>query len=91
MRKQISYIAPGQTAKALMLSYLTFSVPIVLLGVLVAFIRYGEMPISAVFTALFLNAVAGFALLWIACQAYNWVAARVGGIEVMLSDATDED
>jgi type IV secretory pathway TrbD component len=40
MKKQISFIAPGQTAKALILVYLTFSVPIVLLGVLVAFIRY---------------------------------------------------
>lgn len=34
MKKQISFIAPGQTAKALILVYLTFSVPIVLLGVL---------------------------------------------------------
>jgi len=41
MKKQISFIAPGQTAKALILVYLTFSVPIVLLGVLVAFFRYG--------------------------------------------------
>ncbi|MGI4815852.1 MAG: hypothetical protein ACRYG5_08625 [Janthinobacterium lividum] len=89
MKKQISYIAPGQTAKALMLIYLTFSVPIVLLGIVVAFIRYGEMPVSTVFTALFLNVVVGFALLWVACQAYNWVAGRFGGIEVTLSDTRE--
>ena len=39
MKKQISFIAAGQTAKALILVYLTFSVPIVLLGVLVAYVR----------------------------------------------------
>jgi hypothetical protein len=86
MKKQISFIAPGQTAKALILVYLTFSVPIVLLGVLVAFIRYGSVELSTVFSALLLNAILGFVLLWIACHAYNWVASRFGGIEIQLSD-----
>ncbi|MGI4858017.1 MAG: hypothetical protein ACRYHA_14110 [Janthinobacterium lividum] len=94
MKKQISYIAPGQTAKALMLIYLTFSVPIVLLAILVGFLKYGQMEIgpvfSAIFSALILNAVVGFILLWIACQAYNWVASRFGGIEIVLSDSPDD-
>lgn len=94
IKKQISYIAPGQTAKALMLIYLTFSVPIVLLAILVGFLKYGQMEIgsvfSAIFSALILNAVAGFVLLWIACQAYNWVASRFGGIEIVLSDAPED-
>lgn len=90
MKKQISFIAPGQTAKALILIYLTFSVPIVLLGAAVAFLRYGSVEISAILSALLLNAVIGFALLWIACQAYNWVAARFGGIEITLSDIEDD-
>lgn len=90
IKKQISYIAPGQTAKALMLIYLTFSVPIVLLAILVAFFRYGQIPIAAVFSALIVNAVVGFVLLWIACQAYNWVASRFGGIEIVLSDAPED-
>ena len=84
MKKQISFIAPGQTAKALILVYLTFSVPIVLLGVLVAFFRYGSVELSTVFSALLLNAILGFILLWIACHAYNWVASRFGGIEIVL-------
>ncbi|KAG0162319.1 hypothetical protein DFQ30_002331, partial [Apophysomyces sp. BC1015] len=90
MKKQISYIAPGQTAKALILVYLTFSVPIMLLGVLVALIRYGSVELSTVFSALILNALLGFVLLWIACRAYNWVASRFGGIEIVLSDASEE-
>jgi hypothetical protein len=90
MKKQISFIAPGQTAKALILVYLTFSVPIVLLGVLVAFIRYRSVELSTVFSALLLNAILGFVLLWIACHAYNWVASRFGGIEIQLSDAPEE-
>lgn len=94
IKKQISYIAPGQTAKALMLIYLTFSVPIVLLAILVGFLKYGQMEIgsvfSAIFSALIINAVVGFILLWIACQAYNWVASRFGGIEIVLSDSPDD-
>jgi hypothetical protein len=90
MKKQISYIAPGQTAKALILVYLTFSVPIVLIGMLVAFIRYGALELSTIFSALILNAVIGFVLLWIACHAYNWVASRAGGIEITLADIPEE-
>ncbi|SDV50962.1 hypothetical protein [Chitinasiproducens palmae] len=90
MRKQISYIAPGQTAKSLILIYLTFSVPIVLLAVVVAFFRYGEIPLGTVFSALIFNALIGFVLLWIACHAYNWVASRFGGIEIVLSDLPEE-
>jgi hypothetical protein len=90
MKKQISFIAPGQTAKALILVYLTFSVPIVVIGMLVAFIRYGALELSTIFSALILNAVIGFILLWIACHAYNWVASRAGGIEITLADVPEE-
>ena len=90
MKKQISYIAPGQTAKALILVYLTFSVPIVLLGIVVAFVRFGSVELSTIFSALLLNAILGFVLLWIACHAYNWVASRFGGIEIQLTDAPEE-
>jgi hypothetical protein len=102
MKKQISYITPGQTAKALILIYLTFSVPIVVLGALVAAIQSGFASgglssgslaniLIAFFSALILNALLGFALLWIACNAYNWVASRFGGIEIALSDAPEDE
>jgi hypothetical protein len=102
MKKQISYITPGQTAKALILIYLTFSVPIVILGALVAAVQSGIASggmsstslaniVLAFFSALILNALIGFALLWIACHAYNWVASRFGGIEIALTDAPEDE
>lgn len=91
MKKQITYISPAQTAKALVLIYLTFSIPLVLLAFLAAFVRYGDLPAVSVVTALVLNAIIGFVLLWIACHAYNWLAERFGGIEVMLTDVYDEE
>ena len=53
-------------------------------------IRYGSVELSTVFSALLLNAILGFVLLWIACHAYNWVASRFGGIEIHLTDAPEE-
>ncbi|BBO59257.1 DUF3566 domain-containing protein [Mycoavidus sp. B2-EB] len=91
MKKQISYIAPGQAAKALILIYLTFSVPIVLLGAIMAYVRYQVFAISALLSALLINAALGFALLWLACQIYNWVASYVGGIEITLDEISQED
>lgn len=91
IRKQITYISPGQTAKALVLVYLTFSIPLVLLAFLAAFLRYGDLPGLAFISALVLNAILGFVLLWIACHAYNWVAERFGGIEIALGDVPDEE
>lgn len=91
IRKQITYISPGQTAKALVLVYLTFSIPLVLLAFLAAFLRYGDLPGLAFISALILNAILGFVLLWIARHAYNWVAERFGGIEIALGDVPDDE
>lgn len=90
MKKQILSIAPGQTAKALILVYLTFSMPIVVLGILVGYLRHGSIELSTIFSALLLNAIVGFVLLWVACHVYNWVAKRFGGIEIVLADAPEE-
>jgi hypothetical protein len=90
MLKQISYIAPVQTAKALILIYLTFSVPIVLIGIVAAFFFNGNIDLMTIPSALMLNAVLGFALLWVACHVYNWVAGRFGGIEITLADVAEE-
>ncbi|MDN7586782.1 hypothetical protein [Burkholderia seminalis] len=90
MQKQISSIAAGQTAKALILVYLTISVPIVLLVNLIGYFEYGKIELTMLLTALLLNALLGFVILWIACHAYNWVAARFGGIEIILTDPPEE-
>ena len=78
------------TAKTLVLVYLCFSVPIVLLALFVAFIRDGEIPGFTVMSALILNALLGFSLLWLACKVYNWVAEKFGGIELALRELTEE-
>ena len=81
-KKEIAFVDPMHTAKTLVLVYLCFSVPIVLLALFVAFIRDGAIPGFTVLSALILNALLGFALLWIACKVYNWVAGKFGGIEL---------
>ncbi|WJF89508.1 DUF3566 domain-containing protein [Paraburkholderia bonniea] len=90
MKKQITFIAPGQTAKILIVFYMTFSVPMLLIAAAAIFIEYGSVPFGKLISALLLNAIVAFVLLWIACHIYNWVAARVGGIEIHLSDVPEE-
>jgi hypothetical protein len=91
MNQEIAFLHPVKTARALVLVYLCFSVPIVALGLFVAFVRYGDLPGIAVFSALILNALIGFGLLWLACKAYNWVAARFGGIEVQVRELSRDE
>jgi hypothetical protein len=89
-KKEIVFLDPMHTAKTLVLVYLCFSVPIGLLALFVAFIRDGSMPGFTVISALILNAVLGFGLLWIACKVYNWVAQKFGGIELALKELSEE-
>ena len=89
-KKEIVFLDPMHTAKTLVLVYLCFSVPIVLLALFVAFIRDGSIPGFTVISALILNAVLGFGLLWIACKVYNWVAEKFGGIELALKELSEE-
>jgi len=89
-KKEIVFLDPMHTAKTLVLVYLCFSVPFVLLALFVAFIRDGSMPGFTVISALILNAVLGFGLLWIACKVYNWVAEKFGGIELALKELSEE-
>ena len=89
-KKELVFLDPMHTAKTLVLVYLCFSVPIVLLALFVAFIRDGTIPGFTVLSALILNALLGFGLLWIACKVYNWVAGKFGGIELALRDLPEE-
>ena len=89
-KKELAFLDPMHTAKTLVLVYLCFSVPIVLLALFVAFIREGAIPGFTVLSALILNALLGFALLWIACKVYNWVASKFGGIELAMRELPDE-
>ena len=89
-KKEIVFLDPMHTAKTLVLVYLCFSVPIVLLALFVAFIRDGSIPGFTVISALVLYAILGFGLLWIACKVYNWVAEKFGGIELALKELPEE-
>ena len=89
-KKEIAFLDPMHTAKTLVLVYLCFSVPIVLLALFVAFIRDGAIPGFTVLSALILNALLGFGLLWIACKVYNWVADTFGGIEIAIKELHEE-
>ena len=89
-KKEIVFLDPMHTAKTLVLVYLCFSVPIFLLALFVAFIRDGSIPGFTVISALVLNAILGFGLLWIACKVYNWVAEKFGGIELALKELSEE-
>ena len=89
-KKELVFLDPMHTAKTLVLVYLCFSVPIVLLALFVAFFRDGAIPGFTVLSALILNALLGFGLLWVACKVYNWVAGKFGGIELALRDLPEE-
>ena len=89
-KKEIVFLDPMHTAKTLVLVYLCFSVPIVLLALFVAFIRDGAIPGFTVLSALILNALLGFGLLWIACKVYNWVADTFGGIEIAIKELHED-
>ncbi|MCC7005985.1 MAG: hypothetical protein IT497_05005 [Ottowia sp.] len=86
LKKEIVYLGPKDTAKTLVLVYVCFSTPIILFALLAAFVRYGEMPVQAILSALVLNTLVGFGLLWFACKVYNWVAKKFGGIQFVVRD-----
>lgn len=90
IRKQITYVAAGQTAKALILVYIPLSVFFILLGTLAIFLLGGTINPYAIFEAVLLNLILGCVILYLACHIYNWMAARFGGIEIHLDDVPEE-
>jgi hypothetical protein len=85
-KREIISVDPLHTAKTLVLVYMCFSLPVIGLFFIDAYLRYGEIPLFGVF----LNIVFGFAILWLACKVYNWVAAKFGGIELDLKEIPEE-
>ena len=59
-------------------------------GSVCCLIRDGSIPGFTVISALVLNAILGFGLLWIACKVYNWVAEKFGGIGLALKELPEE-
>jgi hypothetical protein len=90
-KKEITYVDPVHTAKTLVLVYMCFSLPIMGLFFIDAYFRYGEVPLAAVLSGAFLNALLGFLILWLACKVYNWVAKTFGGIELELLEVNEHE
>jgi hypothetical protein len=90
-KREIISVDPLHTAKTLILVYMCFSLPVVGLFFIDAYFRAGEIPLFVVLYGVFLNAVLGFTVLWLACRVYNWVAGKFGGIELDLKELPDED
>jgi hypothetical protein len=89
-KREIISVDPIHTAKTLVLVYMCFSLPVIGLFFIDAFLRYGEIPLFVVLYGVFLNIVLGFAILWLACKVYNWVAAKFGGIELDLKEISED-
>ena len=90
-KREIIYVDPIHTAKTLVLVYMCFSLPIIGLFFIDAYFRYGEIPLFIVLYGVFLNIVFGFAILWLACKVYNWVATNFVGIELDLKEIPLEE
>jgi len=90
-KKEITYVDPIHTAKTLVLVYMCFTLPIMGLFFIDAYFRYGEVPLAAVLSGAFLNALLGFLILWLACKVYNWVAKTFGGIELELLEVNENE
>lgn len=89
-KREIISVDPIHTAKTLVLVYMCFSLPVIGLFFIDAFLRYGEIPLFVVLYGVFLNIILGFAVLWLACKVYNWVAAKFGGIELDLKEISED-
>jgi hypothetical protein len=89
-KREIISVDPIHTAKTLVLVYMCFSLPVIGMFFIDAFLRYGEIPLFVVLYGVFLNIVLGFAVLWLACKVYNWVAAKFGGIELDLKEISED-
>ena len=90
-KKELVFLDPMHTAKTLVLVYLCFSVPIVLLALFVAFIRDGAIPGFTVLSALILNALLGFGLLkqiWQRVVFTVWVLLFALGMSALSSALT---
>jgi len=89
-KREIISVDPMHTAKTLVLVYMCFSLPVIGLFFIDAYLRYGEIPLFVVLYGVFLNVVLGFAVLWLACKVYNWVDAKFGGIELDLKEIPED-
>lgn len=87
-KKEIIYIDPLRAAKILVLIYLCFCIPIIILGLPVVFIRFGEIPLLPILSGVILNILIFFIFSWLVFKAYNWGAKRFGGLQFIVREQT---
>ena len=90
MRKQITRIAPLQTAKVLAVLYFSISLPFIILSSVLMLAMPGTGGFSMWFLLTpILYAVFGFLFTLFGAWVYNKVAPRVGGIEFSTSEVEE--
>jgi hypothetical protein len=87
-KQEIIYIDPVRAAKMLVLIYLCFCIPVVILASVVLFVRFEELPLLQILTAVILNIMVFFVFSWLVFKAYNWGAKRFGGLQFVVRRAS---
>lgn len=90
-KKEIIYIDPVRAAKMLVLIYLCFCIPVVILASVVLFIRFEELPLLQILSAVILNIIVFFIFSWLVFKAYNWGARRFGGLQFVVREISSRD
>lgn len=86
MKKQLTHISIHQSSKVIAALYFVITVPLAVIALIAALFGGGfGMAIAALF-APFLYALVGYVIFVILAWVYNFVAARIGGIEVTVTD-----
>lgn len=86
MKKQLTHISVLQSSKVVAALYFVITLPFAVILLFVGIFGGGfGMAIGALF-APFLYAIVGFIVFAILSWVYNLVAARIGGIEVTVTD-----
>ena len=91
MQKQVTRIAPFQTAKVVAIYSLVATIPFLVLAALASMFVPGVQKISLVliFFAPVFYAIIGFVFTFIGASVYNVVARFTGGIEFTVTEVRD--
>jgi len=89
MKRQIRRISPHQSSRVIALVYAILASPLTALGI--AGLLFGQSPQYEsrswfLIIAPALYGVGGYIVLMLFCLVYNFVAGRIGGIELFLNE-----
>lgn len=93
MKKQIIRISPLQTAKVFAALWFAFTIPMILIMAIPMVLMQNSPPNPFSFFLIampFIYALIGFVFTLFGAWVYNFVAARLGGIEFTLQDVPND-